>query len=113
MPLPQRPLELRRHSWTTPRHPVWLCPAPGRSGRGLSTAAAPMPRHRVQDAFRTALTASGGPKRASGHTLRHSYATHRLEAGVHLRLMHDALGHHSPTTTALSTHLTEIGRAHV
>ena len=65
-----------------------------------------MPRTRVQDAFRAALTHSGINKRASVHTLRHRSATHLLEAGVNLRLIQDSLGHHPPTTTALSTHLT-------
>ena len=40
-------------------------------------------------------------------TLRHSYATHLMEAGVHLRLIQDTLGHRSPKTTAVYTHLTQ------
>lgn len=55
--LPPRTLALLRHSWTTHRHPVWLFPAPGRSGLGMATAAAPMPRNRMQDACRAALKA--------------------------------------------------------
>lgn len=106
VPLLQRILVLLRQSWKTHRHPLWLFPAPGRGGQGMSTATAPMPRHSVQDAFRAALTESGIKKRASVHTLRHSYATHLLEAGVHLRIIQEYVGHHSPTTTALSTHLT-------
>ena len=77
----------------------------------MSTAATPMPRNRGQDALRAALQASGLPKRAAVHTLRHSWATPRLEAGVHLRLIQPSLGHHSPSTTALSTHLTAKAEA--
>jgi len=106
VPLPPRTLALLRQYWSTHRHPLWLFPAPGRSGIGMPTASAPMPRNSVQDAFRAALKASGLHKRASVHTLRHSYATPLLEAGVNLRLIQDYLGHDSPTTTALYTHLT-------
>lgn len=106
VPLPHQTLEGLRQSWKTHRNPVWLFPAPGRSGVGMSTASTPMPRNSVQDAFRAALKASGLHKRASGHTLRHSWATHRLEAGVNLRLIQQYVGHNSPTTTAIYTHLT-------
>lgn len=106
VPLPPRTLELLRQYWKTHRHPLWLFPAPGRGGIGMATASGPMPRNSVQDAFRGALTHSGIHKRASVHTLRHSYATHLLEAGVNLRLIQDYLGHNTPTTTAIYTHLT-------
>ena len=45
-------------------------------------------------------------KAATVHTLRHSYATHLLEAGVNLRLMQVYLGQPSAQTTARYTHLT-------
>jgi integrase/recombinase XerD len=109
--LPQQTLALLRQYWKTHRHPVWLFPAPGRSGLGMATASTPMPRHSVQDAFRAALKARGIHKCASVHTLRHSWATHWLEAGVNLRLIQYSLGHNSPSTTALSTHLTAKAEA--
>ena len=60
----------------------------------------------LQRAFKAALKQSGVHKRASIHTLRHSWATHLLEAGVNLRLIQAYLGHSSPATTSLYTHLT-------
>jgi integrase/recombinase XerD len=111
VPLPQQALTLLRHSWQPHRHPLGLFPAPGRNGLGMATASTPMPRHSVQDALRAALRASGIHTRASVHTLRHSWATHLLEAGVKLRLMQHDLGHTSPATTALSTHLTVTAEA--
>jgi integrase/recombinase XerD len=65
VPLPSQTLAGLRQDWTTPRNPVWLFPAPGRSGVGRSTASTPRPRTSVQDALRAALQASGLPKRAS------------------------------------------------
>jgi site-specific recombinase XerD len=47
----------------------------------------------VQGAFREAKIQAGIRKRASIHTLRHSYATHLLEAGVHIRAIQRYLGH--------------------
>lgn len=107
VPLPMRTLELLRQLWKTHRNPVWIFPAPGRGGIGMSTADEPVPTSSVQGAFRTALKKTGINKKVSVHSLRHAYATHLLENGVNLRIIQEYLGHNSPKTTAVYTHLTE------
>jgi len=106
VPLPDSTLELLRQYWKTHGNPVWIFPASGRGGIHRSTAERATPLSNVQDAFRLALHQSGISKKASVHTLRHSYATHLLEAGVNLRLIQEYLGHNSAETTSLYTHLT-------
>ncbi len=107
VPLPTRTLELLRELWKTHRHGQWLFPAPGRSGRGEATAGKPLPVASVQIAFKEGLAKARVHKRASVHTLRHSYATHLLEQGVDLRIIQQILGHATPQTTMLYTQLTE------
>jgi site-specific recombinase XerD len=65
-----------------------------------------MTKRSVQRAFKVALRQSGVQKEATVHTLRHSYATHLLEAGVSLRVIQVYLGHSSIRSTAIYTHLT-------
>ncbi len=60
----------------------------------------------VRRAFQQARLTAGMTKEACVYSLRHSWATHLLEAGVNLRVIQLWLGHRSPTTTAISTHLT-------
>jgi integrase/recombinase XerD len=106
VPLPQHTLEMLREYWKTHRNGKWLFPAEGRKHIELTRSTEPLSKSSVQGAFRRALTKSGINKRASVHTLRHSWATALLEAGVNLRLIQEWLGHNSPTTTSVYTHLT-------
>jgi integrase/recombinase XerD len=106
VPLPLSTLKILRQHWSTHRHPRWLFPASIRTDLPPSAAIRPIHVSSVQKAFKAALQESGVQKPATVHTLRHSYATHLLEAGVNLRIIQAYLGHSSPKTTALYTHLT-------
>jgi len=110
VPLPAETLALLRTSWKTHRNPPWLFPATGRDQKHSPTATSPMSRASVQGAFRTAKHRAGMTKTGVAiPTLRPSYATHLLEAGVNPRLIQRSLGHTQLETTLLSLHLTHKG----
>lgn len=107
VPLPERTLVQLRWYWAQHRHPSWLFP-----GRGFGEGGAMNPSG-VQKALKAALKESGINKAASVHSLRHSYASHLLEAGVHLGLIQRYLGHGSLTTTFIYLHLSPAGQREV
>lgn len=113
VPLPAPILPGLRAYWATHRSREWMFPAPTRRGLAHSLAhnGGPVTDSSLQSAFHRAVLRSGIVKRAHIHTLRHSYATHLLEAGVNLRIIQDALGHRSARTTQIYTHLTSEIRA--
>ena len=70
----------------------------------------PMERWSVQGAMRRVVQELKFQKAVSIHTLRHSYATHLLEAGVNLRLIQQYLGHSSLQATMVYLHLTTVSQ---
>jgi len=107
VPLPGSTLAGLRAYWRTHRHAIWLFPTRTPKGIPLAKATEPIGVKSVQRAFEAALRESGVTKAATVHTLRHSYATHLLEEGLDLRMIQEYLGHQSPRTTSVYTHVTQ------
>jgi integrase/recombinase XerD len=102
VPLSERLLDELRHEWWSHRSRPWLFP-----GR---TADRPLHPSNVQRMFQAALRRAKIAKRATPHTLRHSLATHLLEAGVDVVTVQRWLGHGALSTTA---HYLHVSRRHL
>jgi site-specific recombinase XerD len=98
VPLSPALLEALRAHWQRLRPTTWLFPGQTPSGQRSLGA--------LQRVIRRAVVAAGFTKKVSLHTLRHSYATHLLEAGVDLLTIQRLLGHRDLQTTARYVHLT-------
>jgi integrase/recombinase XerD len=97
VPLSLRLLQELRTYWLRGRPKAWLFP--GRTAEGTLTSS------NVQRRFTRLVQKVGLTKHCSMHTLRHSYATHLLEAGVDVLTLKALLGHSSLQTTARYLHV--------
>lgn len=97
VPLSPNLLQSLRDYWTQYQPSEWLFPGMPKTG--------PVTIGTLERACRATAELAGFKKRVTMHTLRHSYATHLLEAGVDLRTIQVLLGHRSVRTTANYTHV--------
>lgn len=84
-----------RHYWQIARPTHWLFPG--------TNPAQPINQCRVQKACRRAARDAGLTKAVNVRCLRHSFATHLLEAGTNIRIIQTLLGHSSVSTTQIYT----------
>lgn len=103
VPLPENILIKLRKLWKSHRHPTLIFPGKSWIYGGKQRTINPST---IQRAFKMALSESGVNKKATVHTLRHSFATHLFEEGVDVRVIQDYLGHSEFSTTSHYTHLT-------
>ena len=101
VPMSPRLLEVLRVYWEHDRPKGWLFPG--------QDPERPLDSSSVQRMCQNLVARLGLSKRVTPHTLRHSFATHMLEAGVDLRTLQAILGHNTLTTTAHYLHV-ETGR---
>jgi integrase/recombinase XerD len=98
--LSQKSLEILREYWKVYRPKDWLF-----EGREKGT---PYSGRGAQDLFKKAVKKAGIKKDVSIHVLRHSFATHMLEANVNLFHIKQLLGHSNITTTTVYLHMANM-----
>ena len=111
LPLPDATLAGLRHFWQTHRNPTLLFPAEGRNHQDGSTSTTPMSISTAQGAIKQIVDQLQFGKKVTMHTLRHSFSTHLLEAGVSLKAIQKYLGHSSLQTTMIYLHLTDTAES--
>ena len=100
VPLSNKLLETLREYWRGAKPRTYLFPGQGAADVPLTTKA-------VWHACQGAVQRAGIPKKISPHSLRHSYATHLLEAGADLRTIQLLLGHADIKHTTVYLHLSQ------
>lgn len=104
VPIPDNIYEKLRKYWLSHKNRNLLFPI--RSSIDRENTNISIKSRVLQVAFKKALVESGVIRQATPHTLRHSYATHLLDAGVNIRVIQKYLGHRSLRATIVYIHLT-------